>query len=115
MVDASRRWQTPLPTMYDLPSEFPEELGLPDQFHELQPTLLSITCKPSNYSPEDCLTAQDLNVYYDPHHTLWHKRPDWFMVLGARGGGGGGGTLTSKTSYAGVMSFGKRESLPFWW
>lgn len=83
MVDASRRWQTPLPTMYDLPSEFPEELGLPDQFHELQPTLLSITCKPSNYSPEDCLTAQDLNVYYDPHHTLWHKRPDWFLVLGA--------------------------------
>jgi hypothetical protein len=29
------------PTMYDLPSEFPEEPGLPDVFHDLQPQLLS--------------------------------------------------------------------------
>jgi Uma2 family endonuclease len=27
--------------MYDLPSEFPEEPGLPDVFHDLQPQLLS--------------------------------------------------------------------------
>jgi hypothetical protein len=26
-----------LPTMYDLPSEDPEEPGLPDEFHLLQP------------------------------------------------------------------------------
>ena len=24
----------------------------------------------------------DLNLYYDSRHTLWHKRPDWFLVLG---------------------------------
>jgi Uma2 family endonuclease len=23
-----------------------------------------------------------LNVYYDVHHPLWHKRPDWFLALG---------------------------------
>lgn len=27
----------PLPTMYDLPSEDPEEPGLPDEFHYYQP------------------------------------------------------------------------------
>lgn len=27
--------------MYDLPSEDPEESGLPDEFHDLQPQLLS--------------------------------------------------------------------------
>lgn len=30
-----------LPTMYDLPSEDPEESGLPDEFHDIQPQLLS--------------------------------------------------------------------------
>jgi hypothetical protein len=28
-----------LPTMYDLPSEDQEEMGLPDKFHDLQPHL----------------------------------------------------------------------------
>jgi len=28
-----------LPTMYDLPSENPEEPGLPDEFHSWQPQL----------------------------------------------------------------------------
>ncbi len=31
--------QQTLPTMYDLPSEDPEETGLPDEFHLLQPEL----------------------------------------------------------------------------
>jgi hypothetical protein len=31
-----------LPTMYDLPSENPEEMGLPDKFHDLQPHLFLI-------------------------------------------------------------------------
>jgi hypothetical protein len=35
-----------LPTMYDLPSEDPEEPGLPDEFHDLQPQLLSLTFRP---------------------------------------------------------------------
>jgi len=25
----------------------------------------------------------DLNIYYTLQHPLWHKRPDWFTVLGA--------------------------------
>jgi hypothetical protein len=29
----------PLPTMYELPSEDPEEPGLPDLFHDFQPKL----------------------------------------------------------------------------
>jgi Uma2 family endonuclease len=24
----------------------------------------------------------DLNLYYDAQNRLWHKRPDWFLVLG---------------------------------
>jgi len=70
--------------MYDLPSEDPEEPGLPDEFHALQPTLLSQTCRPRRYPVEDCFTAQDLNLYYDPRHTHWYKRPDWFLALGAQ-------------------------------
>lgn len=71
-----------LPTMYDLPSEDPEELGLPDEFHEFQPQLLRETCQPPNYYPQAIFIGTDLNIYYDPRHTLWHKRPDWFLVLG---------------------------------
>ncbi len=32
-----------LPTMYDLPSEYPEDSGLPDEFHILQSQLLRET------------------------------------------------------------------------
>jgi hypothetical protein len=35
--------QKNLPTMYDLPSEFPEEPGLADEFHDFQPQLLRET------------------------------------------------------------------------
>ncbi|MCG8367174.1 MAG: Uma2 family endonuclease, partial [Pseudanabaenales cyanobacterium] len=38
-----------LPTMYDLPSEYPEEPGLPDEFHDFQPQLLRETCQPKPY------------------------------------------------------------------
>lgn len=71
-----------LPTMYDLPSEDPEELGLPDLFHLLQPRLLDGTFRPPNYPPEQILVASDLNLYYDLRHTNWYKRPDWYAVLG---------------------------------
>ena len=71
-----------LPTMYDLPSEDPEEKGLPDQFHLLQPQLLSETFAPANYQSEEIFTGNDMNLYYDSRHPLWYKRPDWFAVLG---------------------------------
>lgn len=70
-----------LPTMYDLPSEFPEEPGLPDEFHDLQPQLLSRTLYLQDYAAENRFTGSDLNLYYDVHHPLWHKRPDWFLAL----------------------------------
>ena len=71
-----------MPTMYDLPSELVGESGLPDEFHCIQADLLSETCQPVNYSSEEILLASDLNLYYDPRHPSWYKRPDWYMVLG---------------------------------
>ncbi|WP_233258657.1 Uma2 family endonuclease [[Phormidium] sp. ETS-05] len=70
-----------LPTMYDLPSEDPEEPGLPDEFHALQPQLLSRTLRLPSYPPSRLFVGSDLNLYYDVRHPLWHKRPDWFLVL----------------------------------
>ncbi len=71
-----------LPTMYDLPSEDPEEPGLPDQFHLLQPQLLADTFQPVNYPSQEIFTGSDLNLYYDLRHPSWYKRPDWFAVVG---------------------------------
>jgi hypothetical protein len=45
--------------MYDLPSENPEEPGLPDQFHDWQPQLLSQTFRPLAVPPAQVLTAAD--------------------------------------------------------
>lgn len=70
-----------LPTMYELPSEDPEEPGLPDEFHDYQPALLSETFKLKNYVSEELFSAADLNLYYDEHNN-WYKRPDWFGVIG---------------------------------
>ncbi|NET62180.1 MAG: Uma2 family endonuclease, partial [Symploca sp. SIO2E6] len=83
-LQPSQSRQKSLPTMYDLPSEDPEEPGLVDEFHDLQPDLLKKTCQSPNYSPLDYFIAKDLNLYYDPEHTLWYKRPDWFLALGAQ-------------------------------
>jgi Uma2 family endonuclease len=71
-----------LPTMYDLPSEDPEEPGLPDEFHLWQSQLLQLTFKPLNWNSDEVFTACDLNLYYDVTHPKWYKRPDWFGVVG---------------------------------
>ncbi len=71
-----------LPTMYDLPSENQEEPGLPDEFHALQPQLLSRTCRPPQISAQQMFTGTDMNLYYDVRHPRWYKRPDWFVVVG---------------------------------
>jgi Uma2 family endonuclease len=71
-----------LPTMYDLPSEDPEEPGLPDEFHIFQPQLLRETFCPPSYPADDVFVASDLNLYYDLRHPQWYKRPDWFAVVG---------------------------------
>ncbi|GCL35847.1 MAG: Uma2 family endonuclease [Sphaerospermopsis kisseleviana] len=74
--------QETLPTMYDLPSEYVEDSGLPDEFHLLQPRLLTDTFLPPNYPPDQVFVASDLNLYYDTRNPLWYKRPDWFAVVG---------------------------------
>jgi Uma2 family endonuclease len=71
-----------LPTMYDLPSEDPEESGLPDEFHDLQPQLLSATLRLTDVSKDLIFTGTDLNLYCDAQNPLWHKRPDWFVAIG---------------------------------
>ena len=81
-TDPPRSPRETLPTMYDLPSEDPEEPGLPDEFHDLQPQLLSLTFQPRNYPASEIFSGTDMNLYYDVHHTLWHKQPDWFGVVG---------------------------------
>ncbi|MDZ8078379.1 MAG: Uma2 family endonuclease [Nostoc sp. DcaGUA01] len=81
-TDPPRPPQETMPTMYDLPSELIGESGLPDEFHCIQADLLTETCQPQTYPSEEILLASDLNLYYDPRHTLWYKRPDWYMVLG---------------------------------
>ena len=81
-TDPPRSPQETLPTMYDLPSEDPEEPGLPDEFHLWQAELLSQTFRPPTFLPEQVFVASDLNLYYDPRNTGWYKRPDWFAVVG---------------------------------
>ncbi|MBE9162388.1 Uma2 family endonuclease [Tychonema sp. LEGE 06208] len=71
-----------LPTMYDLPSEDPEEPGLPDEYHRWQAQLLCDSCIPPNYPPDRVFSASDLNLYYDSNHLNWYKRPDWYLVVG---------------------------------
>ena len=70
------------PTMYDLPSEDPEEPGLSDEFHDFQPQLLSATFHLADVAADRIFTAADLNLYYDIAHPRWYKRPDWFAVVG---------------------------------
>ncbi len=74
-TDPPRPAKEVLPTMYDLPSEDPEELGLPDEFHIFQPRLLGDTFATPNYPPDQVFVASD--------HTLWYKRPDWFSCCGS--------------------------------
>lgn len=68
--------------MYDLKSEDPEEPGLPDEFHDLQAQLLSLTFHPPHYPASQVFSASDMNLYYDVRHAQWYKRPDWFGVVG---------------------------------
>ncbi|MCG6138742.1 MAG: Uma2 family endonuclease [Nostoc sp. LLA-1] len=80
-TDPPRSAEEVLPTMYDLKSEDPEEPGLPDQFHLLQPRLLDETFASPSYPSDKIFTASDMNLYYDPHHPTWYKRPDWFVAV----------------------------------
>jgi Uma2 family endonuclease len=81
-IDASA-----LPTMHNLSHEDPTESGLPDEFHGVQPQLLTEVLLSDSMTIAGCpreqvFMAADLNIYYDPKNTNWYKRPDWFLVVG---------------------------------
>ncbi|MBW4445119.1 MAG: Uma2 family endonuclease [Plectolyngbya sp. WJT66-NPBG17] len=83
-TDPPKPAREPLPTMYDLKSEDPEEPGLPDEFHEFQPHLLRETFHSPVWSADHLFVGTDINLYYESRHPLWYKRPDWFVVLGVQ-------------------------------
>ena len=60
--DPPRPPKETLPTMYDLPSEDPEEPGLPDEFHIYQPRLLQETFRPPNYPANDVFVALEVRT-----------------------------------------------------
>ncbi|MDJ0838911.1 MAG: Uma2 family endonuclease [Acidobacteriota bacterium] len=68
-----------LPDMFDLPSDNPEEPGLPDLIHFYQPALLNATLR----TDKPHFKAADMNLYYDPKHPRRFIRPDWFIAVGA--------------------------------
>jgi Uma2 family endonuclease len=81
-IDAEKQHTNVLPTMYDLPSDYPEEPGLPDEFHGLQPQLLSRTLQLSAYTQDEIFSVLDMSLHYDVQHPQWYKRPDWFLAVG---------------------------------
>ena len=80
-VDSSVPVRDDLPDMYDLPSESTEDPGLPDEFHDLQPQLLSRTLSLPTYADNNRFMASDMNLYYDFDYKGRYKRPDWFLVV----------------------------------
>ncbi|MEP0791657.1 hypothetical protein [Funiculus sociatus] len=63
--------------MYDLPSEDPEEPGLPDEYHEFQPPMLRQTFQPFNYDPEEVFVGRDLRMSY----VMWQEQISPFVVV----------------------------------
>jgi Uma2 family endonuclease len=62
-------------------SENLKEIGLPDEFHSLQPQLLSMTFRPASFPPDQVFTASHLNLFYHARYQSWFKKPDWFAVV----------------------------------
>ena len=58
-------------------------LFLSELFHYYQLQLLRETFLSPVYLEQNVFVGADINLYYDPEHTKWYKRPDWFVVLGA--------------------------------
>ncbi len=55
---------------------------MPDECHVHQAMLLDETFIPPSVSPDEVFSAMDMNLYFNPRHTDWYKRPDWFAVIG---------------------------------
>ena len=85
-----------LPTMYDLPSEYPEDSldsTHPRHAYMLMETLPKTITIPRQSGDRkigvkamviNTFSAIELNIHYDKDNPHWHKRPDWFMVLGSQ-------------------------------
>ncbi|MGH9840880.1 MAG: Uma2 family endonuclease [Blastocatellia bacterium] len=71
-----------LPTMYDLPSEDFVTRGIPDNLYVHPAILLQETFRPPVASPDEVLSAIQLNLYYDGQRPRWCVQPDWFGVIG---------------------------------
>ncbi len=80
-IDSPPSPRETLPTMYDLPSENPEDPGLPDVFHNLQPYLLSRTLQLSAYPRNNWFAASRLYLYYDVNRPFLQISPDWFLAV----------------------------------
>ncbi len=78
MVFPKKDW----PTMYDLPSEYPEDPGWPDEFHAWQTEFLADTFQLKNVAKDQILISRNLNLHYDLNFPNDHIRPDWFAVVG---------------------------------
>ena len=74
VVPPEKDWST----MYDLPSEDPQEPGLPDELHRLQPRLLSATLRLPD--EQDCSQRYDIDLGCERHRhgreLLLQKPPD---------------------------------------
>jgi Uma2 family endonuclease len=66
-------------TMYDLPSEDPDNLAPSDGFHRMQHSLLKTTCRPKL---SKFFIGSNMHFYYDVKNALRYKIPDWFLVPG---------------------------------
>jgi Uma2 family endonuclease len=66
-------------TMYDLPSEDPDNLAPSDEFHRMQRSLLKTTCQPRL---SKFFIGSNMHFYYDVKSALHYKIPDWFLVPG---------------------------------
>jgi Uma2 family endonuclease len=61
--DPPRPPKETLPTIYNLPSEDPNEPGLSDEFYIYQPRLLQETFHLPNYPANEVFVGTDLNLY----------------------------------------------------
>jgi Uma2 family endonuclease len=61
-TDPPRSARDTLPTMDDLPSEDPKEPGLLDEYHYLQPHLLSATLHLTTVAADEVFSVGDMNL-----------------------------------------------------
>lgn len=69
------------PTMDDLPSEFPGEEALPNEFHALFAILLMETFIPKSFPLDRIFSVLDMYLYFQYQGKTRGFRPDWFGAV----------------------------------